>query len=372
MKKIATITFHRAQNYGSVLQTYALQKFIIKLGEDAKKDISYQVVDLNSHSQQELYKRYKQGHGLKAVIKNIVTCLYSKSMQEKETKFATFLEKELCLTERYQNSCEVQQQLKDIDCFIAGSDQIWNVRAKDFDDFYFLDFAKNAKKISYAASFGPLPIDWNQYDSEKYTMLLDEFDAISVREDASADNVKTLIEKECQVHVDPTLLLNVEEWRNIQSEANYNNGEYILLYCLEPSKKQLKMAEEVARKLDLPIVVLRYNNKNDMINSFVKKYDAGPKDFLSYIDHARLVLTSSFHGTLFSIIYRKPFYVFNGMEDNRISSILLKTKLCERSVKGFDEIDKVSVKPLNSELIEEFIQKERMRSQAYLTKALNI
>ena len=119
MKKIATITFHRAQNYGSVLQTYALQKFIIKLGEDAKKDISYQVVDLNSHSQQELYKRYKQGHGLKAVIKNIVTCLYSKSMQEKETKFATFLEKELCLTERYQNSCEVQQQLKDIDCFIA-------------------------------------------------------------------------------------------------------------------------------------------------------------------------------------------------------------------------------------------------------------
>jgi hypothetical protein len=150
------------------------------------------------------------------------------------------------------------------------------------------------------------------------------------------------------------------------------NGKYILLYCLEPSKEQLIMAAAISKKLKLPIVILRYNNKNDMFNTFVKKYDAGPEDFLAYIDHAALVLSSSFHGTAFSLIYHKPFYVFNGMNDNRISSMLRKTNMVDRSLNCIEDLKRVSLEKPNENEIEILLAQERASSREYLWRALDI
>ena len=295
--------------------------------------------------------------------------MYSKIITKREYKFSDFLKELVPLTEKIENGEDAKDKII-ADYYISGSDQIWNVRAKDFADFYFLDFVSQGKKISYAASFGPLKIDWMKYDADKYWALLKDYSAISVREQGSAENVNKLIGETCQIHVDPTLLLGKAEWKKIQSEANHNNGQYILLYCLEPSKKQLKMANAISKKLDLPIVVLRYNNKNDMLNNFEKKYDAGPKDFLAYIDNAALVLSSSFHGTAFSLIYHKPFYVFNGMSDNRISSVLSKTGMEERSLDELEDIDRVSLDAPDSAIIEKVLNKERMASRDYLVEVL--
>lgn len=207
---------------------------------------------------------------------------------------------------------------------------------------------------------------------EEISEYLKKYDYISVRENGSAENIKKLINKRCEINVDPTLLLKKEQWKALQSNVNYNGGKYILLYCLEPSKEQLKMANNISKKLNLPILILKYNNKNDMFNDYIKKYDSGPEDFLSYLDNAALVLSSSFHGTVFSIIYHKPFYVFGGMKDNRISTLLTKMEMVERSLDKPEDIERVNLLIPNYEKIEKVLNYEREKSKEYLKQALEI
>lgn len=370
MKKIAVVTFHRAHNFGSVLQTYALQEYIKQIGREVAVDVEYKIIDFYTKKQEELYKVYKSNVNIKNIIKNIFAFFYAKELKQKYEKFDSFIIENIDITKRFLNENELEKDVPNADYYISGSDQIWNVRAKDFSDIYFLNFVNQGKKISYAASFGPLKINWNKYDSKKYISLLQGYDAISVREEGSKRNINYLIEQECSVNVDPTLLLSCDQWRKIQSNANYNKGRYILLYCLEPSKRQLEMTDAISKKLNLPIVVLRYNNRNDMFNSYVKKYDSGPKDFLAYIDHAALVVSSSFHGTAFSLIYHKPFYVFDGIKDNRIFSILKKTDMIDRSIESLSDIERVTLKKPNEKMIDKFIEDECKKTKKYLWRAL--
>lgn len=372
LKKIAVITFHRAHNFGSVLQTYALQKYVQKVGQENGIELDYTVIDLYTKVQEELYKVFKPWRNPRNAVKNILTIPYAKALRIKHGKFTRFVSERFRLTKRYINEEKLRNDPPEADYYISGSDQIWNVRAKDFSSAYFLDFVPKGKKISYAASLGPMMINWADYDAESCSSALSEYAAVSVREQGSADNVAAISDVKCDIHVDPTLLLSAAEWRKVQSDANYHDGQYILLYCLEPTKEQLAMADAVSRKLNLPIVVLRYNNKNDMFNHFVKKYDSGPEDFLAYIDHAALVLSSSFHGTAFSLIYHKPFYVFNGMKDNRIASILTKTKMTERSLESVSDTERVTLEAPDAQVIEKLLNEERQKSRAYLKQALEI
>ncbi len=372
MIKIGTVTFHGAQNFGSVLQTYALQEFVTGLYKEAGQACDYNVINYRTKFQRSFYSIYKSVKNPKNIVKNAVAFRNNSALKIKNQKFEEFLNSYINLTEEISEIEDLERFSSAFNYYISGSDQIWNVRAADFESAYYLDFVKSGKKISYAASFGPLKIDWDLYGKEKYSSLLSEYSAVSVREKGSRDRVKELIDKDCEINVDPTFLLSKNQWKTIQSDANYNNGKYILLYCLEPSKEQLSMAKAISKKLNLPILITRYNNKNDIINGFVKKYDCGPLDFLSYIDNAALVLSSSFHGTAFSMIYNKPFYVFNGMSDSRISSILEKAKLVGRSLDSFGNIEKIELIQPNFNLVNEFINEERQRSREYLIKALDI
>lgn len=370
--KIATITFNHAHNHGSMLQTYALQQFICKLCKQVGVTVEYTVIDYDTDVQRELYNVFKSGLNAKSIAKNCIASLYYKALKARHAKFESFLRDKCHLSKRYATPQQLADSAPVADMYISGSDQLWNVRSQDFSDVYYLPFVKAGKRISYAASFGPLKIDWSKYDAPKYTNLLSNYQVISVREEGSADNVEHLTGTRPQVHLDPTFMLTVEEWRKVQSDANYRDGKYILLYCLEPSKAQLCVAKAISKKLDLPIVVLRYNNTNDWFNPFVHKYDAGPTDFLAYIDHAALVLSSSFHGTAFSLIYHKPFYVFNGLTDNRISSILHSIGLEERSIETIADIEKIKIDAIDADRIDAFLDDERARSTNYLTESIGL
>lgn len=372
IKKVGTVTFHRAQNYGSILQTYALQRVVCELGKNLGLDIDYKVIDIMPKAQKNLYSIYKKGFNTTNVIKNLVAFFYYRKLTLKQKKFADFLQSNINLTNFCQNQESLEEIGAEMDYCISGSDQIWNVRSQDFETFYYLDFVKNAKKISYSASFGPLQIDWSKYNADKYRELLNAYDYISTREVGSQKNVEILTGKKAEIHVDPTLLLSKEQWQQIQSDANYRNGKYILLYCLEPTKQQLEIVKKISKKLHLPVVVTKYNNKNDIFNNFVKKYDAGPQDFLALIDNAALVITSSFHGTAFSLIYQKNFYVLNGRTDNRISDILDKVGLIERSIESIDEIKNVNLKNIDFSCVEKFLKEEQQRSKDYLNTALDL
>lgn len=372
MKKVGAVTFHRAQNYGSVLQTYALQSFTCNLGRECGVDIAYKVIDVMPKAQNKLYSIYKKGFSISNIVKNFVAFFNYGKLKQKQKAFNDFLDNNISKTEFLKDESALLNATCDMEYFISGSDQIWNVRTQDFESYYYLDFAKDKKRISYAASFGPLKIDWDKYDKEKYKDLLNAYDYISTREQGSAENVEILTGRKSEINVDPTLLLDREEWRKIQSNANYKKGKYILMYCLEPSKKQLALVKAISKKLKLPVVITRYNNKNDIFNSFVKKYQTGPKDFLSLIDNAQLVITSSFHGTAFSLIYRKKFFVLNGKTDNRISDILQKTDLLSRSIENENDLNEVSLNDIDFTKTEEFLTEQKQKSSEYLKKALNL
>ena len=132
------------------------------------------------------------------------------------------------------------------------------------------------------------------------------------------------------------------------------------------------MAKAISKKLNLPVLVTRYNSKVDIVNPFVKKYDSGPCDFLSYINNAKLVLTSSFHGTAFSLIYNKNFYVLSGQGDNRISSLIEGTDLTHRVLNCIEDVEKVNLEDVDFSKTNEFLKNEKEKSAAYLKQALDL
>ncbi|MBR5601302.1 MAG: polysaccharide pyruvyl transferase family protein [Clostridia bacterium] len=370
MKAIGTLTFHRARNYGSVLQAYALQRFLGKIAHDKGVQIDHKIIDVTPHAQKELYALYKRGVHPKTLVKNAVAFCHRRDLRQKQKKFDGFVRRNLPLTQPC-DAVDLPRICNGMDYVICGSDQIWNVRAGDFEPWFYLDFPTKAKKLSYAASMGPLAIDWSRYDRQRVSDCLADFSEISVREQASADHVKALCGRDAHIDVDPTLLLTLDDWRAVQSDASYKDGRYILLYCLEPTPAQLDMAKRISKKLNLPILVTKYNNKHDMLNRFFKRYDCGPEDFLSLIDHAALVLTSSFHGTVFSTLYQKPFYVFDGASDHRISHFLSCTDLSGQALPTNQGIDGVTLRAPDFSRAQAYLQAARDRAGQYLCRVLD-
>ncbi len=366
MMKIGTITFHGSHNYGSVLQAYALQEYVIKLLSSNHVPCEYQIINFRSDAQKQKYAAPKPD-SIKHFLKWRMYVPYRKPLALQALKFEQFIEERLSITEEFSSASALPDIASRFDILIAGSDQIWNIRAKDF-DFAYLFPGCSARKISYAASLGPLSIDWGQYDAKTYADLLREFESISVREKKSKEMLLEVIEgKDIEILPDPTLLLSCANWRKIESDMN--PGRYILFYCLEPTREHIRIAQLLSRKLQLPVITTRYRNKYDYFNPFIKQYDAGPCDFLSLVDHATAILTSSFHGTVFSLIYGKPFYVINGMEDGRIRDIL-KLFGAEKNNLPFGLHDVEP--PFAVKNTESVIRCEQEKARAYLTAALGL
>ena len=326
MKTSATITFHASHNYGSSLQTYALQQTIQKLG--LKNDI----INFRTDKQKDIYSVITKRKGVKYAFKNLTHFIYYKPLKQKHKKFENFIKEDLVTTKEISDFAQLQTKCQGYDYYIAGSDQIWNPIPADFDWAYFLPFAEKGKKISYAASFGPFAKPNDDVINDKIKNMLSDFKNISVREKASQSYIYSLIGQNGEVVCDPTLLLDAKSWRDFSKDGIRLNKDYILFYTLFADRQMLKMAKILSKKLKLPIVVTNFTNQYDVINGFIKKYDCGPKDFLALIENAKFVLTSSFHGTVFSIIFQKPFFSIRGMKDERISTLLKNFGFEDRAV----------------------------------------
>ena len=367
MKKIATITFHGAHNFGSSLQTYALQTFTENLFKEKGHECSYSIINYRTKFQKDFYAYLPKPNSARNLVKFFMRLPYLRQYKRKWEKFEAFINNSLKTGVEVNSLEHLAQFYNDSDVYISGSDQIFNVRSQDFSEAYYLTFLEGKKKISYSASFGPLAIDWSKYDKQKFADALSDYSAISVREEGSQKNVKLLTGEDVPIHVDPTLLLDKNEWVEFGSGRNYKKGEYILMYCLEPSKEQLKMAKRISKFLKLPIVVTRYNNRNDYFNGFKKLYDTGPKDFISLIHNAKFVITSSFHGTAFSIILQKPFFALDGATDRRISNVLALTNLSDRAVNSSDIGQKLlKAFDISFENSVTAIEQERQKAKEYL------
>ena len=327
MKKTATITFHAAHNYGSNLQAYSLQQTILRLG------YVNEIINLRTKRQTDLYTVFTKRKGIKYVFKNLSHLLYYFPLKRAYDKFEDFINNKLIITKEYATEEELKNADLNYDLYVTGSDQIWNPVPADFDWAYYLTFVSKGTKISYAPSFGQLASKGDAKTRARISDALKDFDALSVREQGSADNVAQLIGRTPQIVLDPTLLLTKEQWlKLVENKKQLVKGNYIFFYTLFADPQRMNIIKKISNIIGLPVVTSNFSNQYDVFNPFIKRYDAGPLDFLTLIRDAKLVVVSSFHGTVFSTLFNVPFFAIDGMSDARISTLLKITGLEEREI----------------------------------------
>ncbi|MGG5328993.1 polysaccharide pyruvyl transferase family protein [Enterococcus sp. AZ163] len=320
--RTATITLHSAHNNGSFLQAFALQKSIIGMG------VENQIINYVPPAQYSLYQNIILKEVTpKGIIKGMLNISQYNKLKERKNRFNRVQE---CLevTDKFEDESEFDKFANKYDCLIAGSDQIWNSASMpDFTSLYFLPV--NKYKVAYAPSFGK---SLEKQFSEKNVTMISAFDRLSVREQSAQKELqKRIPSKDINVVLDPTFLLNKEEYESLVNGAKCKyEGKYIFFYCIKASNDVLKSVKEIGEKLKLPIITIFTGVNTYKCQVFGQKVDfaAGPEEFLSYIKNAQYVISNSFHGIVFSIIYNKIFYRIadddNGKIkiDERLDSIL--------------------------------------------------
>lgn len=319
--KIGILTQHFLLNYGGIIQNYALQQVLMKLGHEPltfEHDTCYSrtrwflrtikhILRTRSFRNLPVYPIYKGRIGNKNFIKFVLKNIKSVPVKD----FTPFL------TTQYG-----------IDAYVVGSDQVWrpafNLGPRLGN--MFLDFADDkVKKLSYAASFGCKEWEYTKEQEKACSKLARRFDAISVREASAVDLCKNHFGVDASLVLDPTLLLNKEDYGKVCNDVP-RKEKHIFVYSLVVSEEVLAVAEKVAETIDLPIIVKQAGSK-------VKKEDTIEDWFAEFRD-ADYVVTDSFHGMVFSIIFNKPFAIMMNPSggNDRYISLLSQLGLMERIV----------------------------------------
>lgn len=365
MKNVGIITFHGAHNYGSSLQAYALQNTVSALG------CHCEIIDFRTEQQKDQYRPLTKRRGLKYILKNAYFLLNYKARSEKYQKFDSFIQNQLRKTDtEYENLEALENAELHFDAYISGSDQIWNTGAQDASPAYFLNFVKSGKKIAYAPSFGNLGITKGKEDVKKH---LETYDVLSVREEAGRKLIYELTGKEAPILIDPTVLLSVQQWRKMIPEKPLIEGNYIFFYTLFADQGMIEMGKRLSKLTDMPVVISNVSNQYEIFSGFRKTTACGPLEFLNLIQSAKMVCTSSFHGTVFSLLLHRPFISMRGMQDNRISTLLKLTGTTELSVATAKEITEERLQAayqLDFAEIDDKLEAERRKGLQFLGNAL--
>lgn len=343
LMKVGILTFHRAYNYGAILQAFALQKKISDLGYESE------IIDYLSNEDRKEQKTFhiQSGKGIKANIEKLIKDVYR---IRKNRNFDSFMQSQMVISSvSYSTFSEMEKMDADspYDCYIVGSDQVWNTNNNRRDKTFTLSFVNgNSRKCSYAASFGNVKLDNEMLDL--YQRELGKFRVLTVREESSIEQYDFLKTYNAKVVLDPTLLLDSSNYLNIAS-PNLVKKKYAFMYTIAKERNLRTFAQSFCKEHGLLLI----DSKKSL--QFFQKSD--PRDFLSFIEHAEYVFTNSFHGTAFSIIMNKQFATeVNTAKrlNNRSFDLLKKLGLIARDIdnSSFDlekTIDYISVKEkLNS------------------------
>lgn len=349
-KRIRIITYCTWSSIGSMLQSFALSKTLKKTGID-------NTVWLEEWNRVLFRAPLKT---LKDWIKWLYKLPHNKKTKAAHQKRINFVSEHIN-AEYFPNYQAFEQKAFENreDIYLSGSDQVWNPDICS--SLFFLDFAKESKHISYAASMGK-----TELSPEKERLIkekLGSFEKISVREQECADVLQKLTDKEISVHIDPTFLLSAEEWRALEKSYKVK-GPYILLYMLYWNKDCKKQIKELKRRTGLSVYAIC--SELSRVYADKRLYDVGVEEFLWLVDHAEYVVTSSFHGVALSTIFQKRFAaVINSAIPSRIEHLM---RLLELPHVKINELDQVN--PFDYNTVCANIEKERRRSIKYLQEVI--
>ena len=359
MIRVGILTFHDAHNYGAVLQAYALKKYIQKIdGVDAT------VINYHHHNIPDGFPRKRKIE--KITLSHIAKHIYSsKDHNLRWNKFNMFI-RNLIDNKTEVYTCEEDLEKLNIDIWICGSDQIWNTDiTRGFNKGFFLDFETDGKKVSYAVSMG-IPKLEEKYE-EQFKKSLNKIDCISVREETLREYAQGFTDKIVHKVVDPTLLLDAEEYDELIKE-NQIKEKYLLIYALGPDERLTKIANKIANNKGLKIIELNDFKKKNYFCEQIS--NAGPEEFVTLIKNADAVVTNSFHGTIFSIIFEKDFYIITRLNRNsRMENILSIVDMKDRLIENVEDIDNVKIQDYKK--AKENLAKEAQFSKNFLNDALS-
>ncbi|MCM1125565.1 MAG: polysaccharide pyruvyl transferase family protein [Lachnospiraceae bacterium] len=357
--KVGILTFQDTNNFGSLLQTYALYKVFVD------NNIDCEVIDYQC---EEIKKREFKYENINCVtLKNIIKhVLFSKGSKKKHKELLEFIKKNVSLSRKYDRM-SIDQSNDYYDCFIVGSDIVWglDVTGKDFS--YFLDFASDNKlKMSYASSA-------NEIIGTDYTNhvmnLLSRFELIGVREEKTQmELLQFLDDKEVKLVCDPTMLLESGHWIDLAYSSQYNSElkgkEYILMYFPDGDGRMLYDARFLKKKYRCEIYCI---NDRMPIPGVRNIYVYKVEDFLCLLLNAKLVLSGSYHGALFSMYFQKEFYYYVRAHGERMRTIAPILGVENRQAKYINEDDTV-----NYLSVEKKIQQYRTQSYKYIDEMVGI
>lgn len=361
--KIAIITLHFVNHYGSLLQTYATCRLFEKLGNTAEV-IDY-IRPNNADEMQVIMEGLKKKKRRNPLF-SAAYVLTKRLENRKREKFSReFLQNNVRLTPRYQTYQELLDMPPEADVYCTGSDQVWNSEYNGgYLPEYFLEFAPSGKKrIAFSASIGMDRFPESEYVQTRESLM--KYSAISVRE-ASAQNILQEMGLSQTVQVlDPTLCLSKQDWMPLIAPRKVKKP-YVLLYKLNDAPELERFVEELSRRKGLQIIRVSYY-LNHFKNQGKMIYSPSVGDFLSLINYADCVVTDSFHAVAFSINFGKDLYAFYpGQYSTRIESILKLTGAEHRAVNtpGYADL------PIDYEYVNQVLSKERERAENFIRQAL--
>lgn len=357
--KTATITYHNVNNYGAVLQAYALQQ--------AQRNLGIDNVIINYCSEKN--KLYQNIKGKSPKIFLVNTMRYTEFLinlrviRKRSRHFKEFTYKKLNLTRKYNTFEELKSNPPNADWYIAGSDQLWNISTMIRKEF-FLDFGdSNIKRASYAVSMG------SSYNNVQYQNqlqeLISQFNSISVREAEAREYIEQLVENKLivQKNCDPVFLLSNQEWTDF-SKIRMIRTKYILCYPMSGHPIIKKALERLKQLTGYQIVVIT-TELFTHIKGDINIKDASVEEFIYLVQNAEYVLTTSFHGTAFSCLFNIKFFALLGNSaPTRISELLKHLGLENRIIRNDEEI---TTDEIDFSYTNKVIESEREAGLRYLS-----
>ncbi len=354
--KIGILTFHCAYNYGAVLQAFALQEYLQYIGNDVH------IIDYRPKYLWNANKSFDWSvRALKSFIKKI---LIYQSNQRKERRFHEFWDNHLNL-----ENIDLNIQPNSYDTFVFGSDQIWNatITGGKFDRIYFGDFeaARNRKLIVYAVSIGGYSL--SPVDKSLIRDRLNNFEAISVREKKLQITLQEILHKTVDCVLDPSLLVDTFAFDSLISEPLIDRT-YICIYEVTPDSRTVQIAKKLSEGMN-GAKIIRIGNYLKNGGGCENIIDAGPIDFLNYIKYSACVVTTSFHGTAFSIIFKKPFFTLkvSNSSDSRITDLLGDLNLMNQYILDVN-VNSITIPQIDYKNVEVLLDKRRNESRLFLDK----
>jgi len=349
MMKIGILTLPLRMNIGGALQAYALQTAIKRLGHEVV------LIDRAENRKKDFLN----------VIKDVAKAILNR--KPPVTELGSFVRKNIV---PQTDVIDTDRKLEKLNCehfdaFVVGSDQIWREKyCRSIKKNFFLDFVKddNVKKIAYAASFGVDEWEYDEKMTRELTALLQKFNAVSVREDSGVNLCRLYPNVEAKQLIDPTLLLSPEDYRQLMTQDSPTAAPELVAYLLDSSENKQSLCSLIGNKLSLTPYLI--NPVDGQISV---------SQWLQCFSEAKFILTDSFHGSIFSILFKKPFLSIGNNERGmaRFHSLLKMVGLENRLfLIGDDLPENVLQENIDWEKVHAILENKREEAISFLVNSL--